>query len=144
MMIATRFLVSLVVLGSVSSVNAAPVSAQAAIECAGTTTVLPSGDKIPGSRVYIIDDRSQTVFQWDAAAQAKVPICIIGECPKKFGANQIRVVQEASGGSMVLDIERDTGAIMHLKRSSSPARMETFEGSCEKTAMPRASGAKKF
>ena len=114
-----------------------------AIKCTGITEVIPAGSKTLDSMIFIIDEKAEMVSVWDAASKARMPICNnSSNCGKKFGGTQIRIVQQDSGGSHIVDVERDTGKVMYIKRSRSS--MASFEGTCAKTAMPAASGPRKF
>lgn len=116
-------------------------SAQTAIKCVGATEVLPTNEKRPETRIYLLNDAAKTVSTWDATSEASVPYCV-NECTTKYGAKHIRIVEKDPSGSLVLDIERTTGAIMDLFRGGS--KMETFEGTCSKTTLPKPSAKAKF
>lgn len=127
------------------SLQAHGVSAQSisrvAIKCAGETESIAKKATTPESRTYIIDDRKKLVFTWDAGSEAEVPFCV-NDCSSKFGASHIRIVEKDHSGSIILDIDRNSGRVMDLYRGGGD--MQTFEGTCTKTKLPRPTGKAKF
>ena len=135
------------ILAALIAAQASAAFGTTAIKCTGATEIVGTTAKRPESRIYILDDAGKSVATWDAKSQAAVPYCV-HECTTVFGVKHIRLIDEDSSGTLVLDIDRATGDVMDIARMNSSrwsaASMETFEGTCSKTSLPKSTAKTKF
>jgi hypothetical protein len=138
---------SKIILAALIAAQASAAFGTTAIRCTGATEIVGATAKRPESRIYILDDAGKSVATWEAKSQAAVPYCV-HECTTVFGAKHIRIIDEDSSGSLILDIDRASGEVMDIARFNSSrwsaASMETFEGMCSKTSLPKATVKTKF